>query len=544
MYPESSRLVGMGKAGCALCAVLAVALLAFAWRSPMVFDDAYMFYRYAWNLRHGLGEAWNPGGAPTYGLTSQLWVLCVLPLAGLGAQTALQLGSWLCGLLALITTALAVTNHARWPPLRRLSLAFPAVALPLLTSTRFDLQLTSGMDTMLSLLANAMLVLAVLGYSARPKDSTATLAGAAGFLAVLARPDNLLCALGVPALAWLLLTKPHRITDLAGLVALPAVLVAADLLFCHWYFDSALPLSFYAKGANLYAGLQNPENALAYFFDASSCVLLFLGVAAASGVRGQARRLAVFLLPVAGVFLYLFSVRQIMGFMGRYYVPFLPFLVAPVLLAADTALAGAAPRSSRRAAIAVAMPLVLFGITLPLQHLASRIFLDSRMPAPVPVPALLTREATPPPELPWSDQIRIMGDEVVRPLPAGVVFAASEVGYIGAISPRTSVIDLVGLNDTRIALHGFSMRDLLARRPDLIWFPHPNYTGLRAKMFSDPELLLRYVVLPGAFTYGLAIRRDSSWRRQIEEQVRRAWTRHYPGLAFDDDVATGLGPSS
>src|SRR5215831_18276787 len=39
-----------------------------------VWDDSYMFVRYADNLPRFHAIAWNPGGAPTYGLTAPLFL--------------------------------------------------------------------------------------------------------------------------------------------------------------------------------------------------------------------------------------------------------------------------------------------------------------------------------------------------------------------------------------------------------------------------------------------------------------------------------------
>src|SRR5208337_1528059 len=77
--------------------LLSIFWLLHAWKGPLIFDDAYMFYRYALNIRHGLGIAWNPDGVPTYGLTSHLWVWCVLPftLLPVAPGVALQFASWL-----------------------------------------------------------------------------------------------------------------------------------------------------------------------------------------------------------------------------------------------------------------------------------------------------------------------------------------------------------------------------------------------------------------------------------------------------------------
>jgi hypothetical protein len=118
--------------------------------------------------------------------------------------------------------------------------------------------------------------------------------------------------------------------------------------------------------------------------------------------------------------------------------------------------------------------------------------------------------------------------ELIASLPPGAVVAASEVGYIAAIAPRATIIDLVGLNDTQIGLRGFSMDDLLARAPDLIWFPHTDYTGLRAQILEDPRLYARYVVIADVFNFGIAIRRESPLRGEVEKGLLKAWSKLYP----------------
>src|SRR5262249_643710 len=154
---------------------------------------------------HGLGVSWNPDGVPVYGLTSQLWVFCVVPLTwiALPGGPLLQLGSWLTGMIAIVVMSVAVRRQAGSEQLRKPAVACCAVALPLLLVPFFSVQLTTGMDTMLSLLANAALTLGVMKYIKHPTRHGALMTGGLGFVAVLARPDNILCALGVPFLAWL-----------------------------------------------------------------------------------------------------------------------------------------------------------------------------------------------------------------------------------------------------------------------------------------------------------------------------------------------------
>ena len=116
--------------------------------------------------------------------------------------------------------------------------------------------------------------------------------------------------------------------------------------------------------------------------------------------------------------------------------------------------------------------------------------------------------------------------------------AATEVGYLGERAQQVNVIDLAGLNDYEIARHGFEMNALLARKPDLIWMPHRNYTYQRGVMLSNAELLREYDVYAGAANYGLAVRKDSPVRGQIEERMKVFWSAVYPGYAMDDYLVT------
>jgi hypothetical protein len=162
------------------------------WRGPLSFDDSYMFWRYALHLRQGLGLAWNPDGVPTYGLTSLPWVLGVLPFTWgpLPAGMALPLASWLAGLAAIAVMATAVARQAGSVALRAWPVAFAAVALPLGLVPVFAAHLTSGMDTTLSLLANAAVVWALVRWLDRSGAGRAVLVGLLGFAAVLVRPEK------------------------------------------------------------------------------------------------------------------------------------------------------------------------------------------------------------------------------------------------------------------------------------------------------------------------------------------------------------------
>jgi hypothetical protein len=165
-----------------------------------------------------------------------------------------------------------------------------------------------------------------------------------------------------------------------------------------------------------------------------------------------------------------------------------------------------------------------------------KFFLKHTLPSPIATPALTIGAMEPLPPVPWFEAISRLAEDVAAKLPSSAVLAASEVGYLGASAPEVRLIDLVGLNDTEFGRNGFSLNGLLERAPDVIWLPHSDYTGLRADILTDPRFHIRYQLIVGAFNYGLAIRRDSSHRTQIETDVARAWTKLYPIYKIDDFI--------
>ncbi len=539
----TARLAGLtvGQWALLLAAALAIASVWGAMsRGPTIFDDSYMFWRYAVHLQEGLGLAWNPDGIQTYGLTSHLWLLAVLPLTWLPFHPgyALPVASMLAAGLAFALMGAAVAREARSEILQNRPLTIGLIALPLLINPFFTFHLSTGMDTMLSMAAHAAIVLGVLRYLEAPSLARACLVGVLAFAAVLTRPENGLCALGVPFLAFVWQRRPERWVDLAGLVALPVALIGLELVVCWLVFGVPLPLSFYAKSLHIYTGFQNPENAVQNLLMAVVMAAPFIAVALAAGKRRDIAFLAVLLLPVLATFAYLLTMRQVMGWIGRYYLPFLPYMLIPAMLMLDRRLAVATslkPELTRIGIAMVALASVAL-VTWPLQRAVESAYMRAVLAKPVPLPPLPTVATGDLPRQVWFDVIKKVADEIIGPLPADAVFAASEVGYLGAASTGKTLIDLVGLNDTTIGRKGFSMDYLLSRKPDLIWMPSRDYTGLIATIYSDPRLFERYIVVREAFNYGIAIRRDSPYRAHLETSSRRVWSALYPDRSFDDYV--------
>ncbi len=508
------------------------------------FDDAFMFYRYAVHLRQGLGVAWNLDGIATYGETSPLWGLVVLLLSFLptGMSKVLILGSWVCSLGAILALAWATARNAQAAYMTSTWRVLPLVAVPLMATQTFSSNSTTGMETMLATLLAAVFVGLVLAWSrglARPE-----FAGAIGILLFLTRPEAALVVVVMPILVFLLLMPRESRKGLATLLTVFFAGFLLDLLLCKLYFHTALPLSFYMKSGHAYEGYHKswfPLNSTLGFL--ASCNVFILLVAFL-GRKTDWRLLIACTLPALLTFAYLGTVTQIMGYNSRYYVPYFAFFVVPALLVFDRwlitppAVRREPWSTSRILACGAAVVSVLIFFLVSINHSksltrAADIRLEGRHFAYDPVRFEVAADR-PLPSVEWSQAVKELSELLVHRLPAGASVAASEVGYIGGLAPDVNIIDLEGLNDPEIALHGFNMDALLARKPDLIWMPHNDYTYQRGLMLANPQLLRDYDLYVGAANYGLALRKQSPVRAALNEGMQALWTNLYPDYRMSD----------
>ena len=525
-----------------------IAKLASAWllaliaarHSPLSFDDAHMFMRYAHNLRHGLGYSWNLDGVHTYGPTSLLWGLVTVLLSFLPTApwTQLILGSGLSAICAVVAMGWAVAANASTPWMRRMVCVLPLVIVPLAGADVFEGNQFTGMETMLAMALCAVFLGVALRW--RRGQAHPALVGTVALLLLLTRPEAALVGLLLPALLWRLMEGERP--PLRSLLVIYGVFlagIAIELVACKLYFGTAVPLSVYLKGRNAYAGYRgiwHPEFQLVLFLQGSQVFLLALVMLFR---RSDRRLLLCFLVPALAVSGYLQTVTQIMGFHARYYAPYVPLMVVPALLVLDRRLESAPEEwlSGRmlrtRGAAAAAVALLLF--TLSITSVQAKIrWIEHGSRDEYDAADLKVNAVRPLPVIPWQLMMMSITGDLLAPVPPGGTYAASEVGYLGEQITGSNIIDLAGLNDTRTALHGFSMEDLLRRRPDLIWMPHTDYTYQRGAMLSDPGLLAAYDVYADAGNYGIAIRRDSPVRAALDRQMNVFWAKNYPGLRRED----------
>ncbi len=546
---------------------LAVVILLFAFLSYFAYiknapltevDDAYMFVRYANNVLEGNGIAWNQDGIQTYGATSILYLCCIVLLRwlfhGMENATVLMRASALFGLLTIVVNALAINNFMRAKTLMQFKLPLAMSMAYLLLSPIYRYHAVSGMDTTISVFANSILAWASFRLTVRGDLRSILLTALAGCFSFLARPDNLLYAVFLPVCCQLLLSdRDQRKTSARYLIVFGAMLLIDS--FVKWMiFGDPLPLSFYAKASGYYQGYVgayqwNPVTYLIYF---SSLVLPFV-IPILIFIRKESLKIvAAFMIPIALTFIYFFSVVQIMGMEARYYVPALPFIVICSFLVVDHFLA---QQSEKRFALQLLDRSVHFrlltvvGLILLLTQSAfrnsagdvyERLFL-LRKGVDDHVAEYETKSGQMPPELGWWESIQAVSSLTSR-LPEGTRVVMSEYGYIGAESPQIYIIDPLGLNDPVFSQQGFSASEFFNREPDLIWFPHPDYTAIVSAILDANEFWARYDYYPGLFDYGIAIRKDSRQYAMIYEVVENVSKESYGYPSIDPFLAQPVSP--
>jgi arabinofuranosyltransferase len=211
----------------------------------LVFDDAFISYRYAHNLAAGHGLTWNPGSAPTEGYTNFLLVVGLVPAiaAGFDPLTVTRVASLAA---ALVMSGLLFATARRWYGLSPVIAALAASIVLLVPATR-QLSL-SGLETVLyttALLASLLTGIALVRDGGRARSG---LLGALTFVTFLLRPEAVLLLPVIAAVAlWV-----HGRSSAERLVPAALVFGACSLAYFAWklhHFGALLPNPFFVKAA-------------------------------------------------------------------------------------------------------------------------------------------------------------------------------------------------------------------------------------------------------------------------------------------------------
>ncbi len=488
-----------------------------------IWDDSFMFIRYADNvLAHGK-LSWNPGGEPTYGLTSPLFLGIVVPLRALFAHnpvaTAL-LSSLICGVLFLILMVMLLRYVDAEPAAKRSLLLIIAFSLVVGNSINpLAAHFTSGMDTAFALAFLAAYIFISKWHERSASGASIALMGVWGGLAFSARPDLLLYSFVVPASIIVFASDRKAKRNALIVICVTAVVAGGQAWLASGYFNSPLPLSFYAKGSKLYGDFiykkysDTPVNELLTYVNSYWYLFLIIGANFFIYFKGWRRETSATdkgLIVATGLFIlyYLFFVLQIMHYNQRFYFPTL----AALMFLAFQGGARIIKKLPEWKSANFSKPVVLLATFFLLGFLLPRYLQVSRDIRTSLVTGDYTRFNIM--ENYWHryrDTWFCLDDFSL--LPDDLVIATTEVGLPAAINPKKTIVDLTGLNETRFARGGFSADFLFEKyRPDLVYMPHPDYRETVKRLRENPYFASHYEYFPLAGKLSdVAIRRESKY---------------------------------
>jgi arabinofuranosyltransferase len=439
-------------------------------------DDTFIHLRFAENLAHGRGFAFNPG-EPLPGSTSPLWVLILTPLAAVFSRDHLVTAALALSALSYLAMGLAAFRFAIRAGLRT---PFAVLAaLLVLANPRLLWAGLSGMETdlfaALSLLACDLYLGDLDANRLRPR--TAALFG----LATALRPEGYLLFAGV-VLHFLLarlagrreIAAP-RPSGLLPSLAVYLALIAPYIIFALVTIHYPLPSTFLAKSAEF--GRTRHDYivfTLRYFWldHPVAAILLPLAVVRAAVLLFK-RRLAYLASPAAlaagwglGYLAVSAALTPMPFHFCRYQLPVLPFLLV-FLTEAVQAAADWSGRCRPRVATAIAAAVLALPALINLPHGPAN--------ATICAKNILEMHMT-------------VGRMLARMSAPGDTIATMDIGAIGYYSDR-KIVDLVGLVTPEVVPYvrgkGFtpersaSLLQYLRRvRPDFIAVFPAAYPGL------------------------------------------------------------------
>lgn len=489
-----------------------------------VWDDSYMFARYADRVIADGTLSFNEGEPAAYGLTSLAYLSLVIPfrlLVPSNPAWSVFLASWVSGLLFLGALVFFLKRHLPGNP----TLRFAGVLLVLLSLGKglflLGAHFVSGMDTLFALLYLTVYLCFAKDYEGSPTSRRAVALGLMGGGAFVVRPD-LLVFTWLVALALTVFSRENRsrASDAVVLGATVGSTVIFSLLAWYW-LNSPVPLPFYAKALGLYGEFINlkyqyiPGTQLLAFLQTFSFLLIPLLAAALVAPKrfwndlSAVDRGILVGLPIFGAYYY-FMVLQIMFYQSRFFFPLLPGLA---YLGAKSAihwvqewgldqwdLSVAEDRAKARTAAVVFTLIMIWTIPDPMMRLYMLTKNRDRT-------LNLAEYVVGKPDRNW-----FMLSEFSRG-PDDLVIATTEVGLPLALNPRKKIIDLAGLNETEIAHQGFKASTFFNRhQPDLIYLPHPDYVEMIQEIQSDPFFQKHYELFPAEFIkakMSVALKRES-----------------------------------
>ncbi len=420
-------------------------------------DDSYITYQYSRNLAAGWGPVWNAGEPPVEGYTTFLWMLVMAGPHLLSADPVLC--AKVLGLLCTVGALLLTYQFARhlqrtwhtpasgvWPAVSVLLLgALPATAV----------HTVSGMENaLLTFLLPALLyTMTLCAGEVTPRRAYGL--AAVGLLTGLTRPEGNLALLLACGALWTVTPRERRGPLLRALLLLYLLPGATYYVWRYWYYGHAFPLPFYVKTVG--ETMAGWPHVVHYLWS----LVLPVGLLAAPGLRSRGLRLLLpAMVPAAGLMAFFVLPKHLMGYESRYLYPLTPALMAVGMAGVGETLRLLRPwlttRSHRERSLMLATLIALIAART-IDHYERGV-----------APTIARKQAY---GLCLNAAHVALGKYLAGfPGPHPLV-GFNDAGAIPYFS-RLRGLDLWGLNDATIALHGKAEPGysdyVLGRRPDLV----------------------------------------------------------------------------
>lgn len=296
-----------------------------------VLDDAYIIYRYANHLAHNKGLVWNVSEYPVEGYTSFLWVILnsIAIRFHLSPVIFSKIISSLAA-LAIIWILVFISKNINW----WLGFIFVgAIAL----CPFFAFLTMQGMETILVALLLLIAALLSIEIISRPSKQNIFYIYGIMLLCFLARPDTAIFNFGLLAglIIMFLLNRDYKIIRTFLLVGIIFVIIGS--IYMIWrisYFGYLFPNTFYIK-VGLSEKIIKPKGVryVRIFINDVLLPYLFLIVflMGRKFVKEKIFKIIPILLGCILFIFYLFTIKPMQGFFGRFIFPIYPAFLLAIL---------------------------------------------------------------------------------------------------------------------------------------------------------------------------------------------------------------------
>lgn len=516
-----------------ILSVMTAALTRVADTRVQVWDDAYMFVRYADNILSHNMIAWNFSDGPKYGATSLLYLGIMAISRSIFPDNPLSAAftsSLVCGIAFLILIIILLEVSIKEKPWIKLACATLTLIGISWGSHSLAIHFESGMETTFVMAYLTLLILLSKLWVQRMAPFIMVIMILCAGFSYFVRPDLTLYATGIPFFIALFQINGPIGRQAAAVFISTIILIFLQIKLAAIYFGNPLPLPFYVKTLGIYSekiyrALRfQPIDQLWNYVQISWLFILTTLIGLVAALRGRAfadlgLEAGLVESTLAFIFYYLFLVLQVMPFESRFYFPTYGAIIylsaKGLVLAADVSAKDSLLLSKPGVKSFLVVILILTTGLAIMKTYKDFFFICTRISKSTNIhmnfdPMLEYRVR-------WKDYW--VGLDKVSKLPDDLVLAATEVGRLAALNPKKKIVDISGLNNRPIAMLGFSGQSFFRlHAPDLIYMPHKNYESilaqiLRSRVFRNDYIL--YTPKSLGSTLGVAVKKNAKYTQEL-----------------------------